>query len=81
MPGPFKDRVYRLQGWLSPVLLAGGRMLGTWRQETSGRRLQVTIEPFTKVPGTVRRQAEHEAERLATWTGATLDIAWADPSG
>jgi hypothetical protein len=56
-------------------------MLGTWRQETSGRRLQVTIEPFTKVPGTVRRQAEHEAERLATLTGATLDIAWADPSG
>jgi hypothetical protein len=52
-------------------------MLGTWRQETSGRRLQVTIEPFTKVAGTVRRQAEH----LATWTGATLDIAWADPSG
>jgi hypothetical protein len=77
MPGPFKDRVYRPQGWLSPVLLAGGRMLGTWRQETSGRRLQVTIEPFTKVAGTVRRQAEH----LATWTGATLDIAWADPSG
>src|SRR6266511_3311681 len=27
MPGPFKDRVYRPQGWLSPVLLARGRML------------------------------------------------------
>jgi hypothetical protein len=81
MPGPFKDRVYRPQGWLSPVLLAGGRMLGTWRQETSGRRLRVSIEPFTKVPGAVRRQAEHEAERLATWTGAALDLAWADPSG
>lgn len=79
MPGPFKDRVYRPQGWLSPVLLAGGRMLGTWRQETRGRRLVVTIEPFAKVPAAVRRRAEHEAERLAAWSGATLDLAWADP--
>src|SRR6266508_3678105 len=46
-----------------------------------GRRLQVTIEPFAKLPTTVRRQAEHEAERLATWTGATLDLAWADLQG
>src|SRR6266508_3096849 len=81
MPGPFKDRVYRPQGWLSPVLLARGRMLGTWRQDLKGRRLQVTIEPFAKLPTTVRRQAEHEAERLATWTGATLDPAWADLQG
>jgi hypothetical protein len=77
MPGPFKDRVYRPQGWLSPVLLAGGRMLGTWRQEPKGRRLMVTIEPFAKLPAAVRRRAEHEAERLATWTGADLELAWA----
>jgi hypothetical protein len=80
MPGPFKDRVYRPQGWLSPVLLAGGRMLGTWRQEPKGRRLQVTVEPFAKVPATVRRQTGQEAERLAAWTGASLELAWADPS-
>jgi hypothetical protein len=78
MPGPFKDRVYRPQGWLSPVLLAGGRMMGTWRQEQKGRRLGVTIEPFAKLRAAVRRQAEHEAERLAAWTGAALDLAWAD---
>ncbi|MET0228238.1 MAG: crosslink repair DNA glycosylase YcaQ family protein, partial [Actinomycetes bacterium] len=28
LPGPFKARVYRPQGWLSPVLLVGGRMEG-----------------------------------------------------
>jgi len=78
MPGPFKDRVYRPQGWLSPVLLARGRMLGTWRQDLKGRRLQVTIEPFAKLPTTVRRRAEHEAERLAAWTATTLDLTWSD---
>jgi uncharacterized protein YcaQ len=79
MPGPFKDRVYRPQGWLSPVLLAGGRMVGTWRQETRGRRLAVTIEPFTRLSTTVRRRAAAEAERLAAWTSATLDLTWSNP--
>jgi hypothetical protein len=79
MPGPFKERVHRSQGWLSPVLLAGGRMLGTWRQEASGKRLGVTIEPFTKLSAAVRRQAAAEAERLAAWTGTTLDLTWSEP--
>jgi hypothetical protein len=81
MPGPFKDRVYRPQGWLSPVLVAGGRMLGTWRTQSKGRRLEVTIEPFAKLSATVRRQAEDEAERLATWTATTLDLTWAVTAG
>jgi hypothetical protein len=76
-PGPFKQRIYRPQGWLSPVLLVGGRMDGTWRQEAKGRRLHVTIEPFTKLPAWARRAAEGEAERLADWNGAGLELAWA----
>jgi Winged helix DNA-binding domain len=78
MPGPFKDRIYRPQGWQSPVLLVGGRMDGTWRQETRGRRLRVTIEPFAEPPGSVRRAAEAEAERLAAFAGRELELAWAD---
>jgi hypothetical protein len=79
MPGPFKARVYRPQGWLSPVLLVGGRMDGTWRQETKGRRLLVTIEPFTgPPPAWARRAAEAEAERLAAFTGGELELRWAD---
>jgi hypothetical protein len=78
MPGPFKARVYRAQGWLSPVLLVDGRMDGVWRQETRGRRLSVTIEPFVEPPARVRRAAEAEAERLAAWTGTELELRWAD---
>lgn len=79
MPGPFKARVYRPQGWLSPVLLVGGRMDGVWRQETKGRRLLVTIEPFAGPPSArVRRAAEAEAERLAAWSGGQLELGWAD---
>jgi hypothetical protein len=79
MPGPFKARVYRPQGWLSPVLVVGGRMDGVWRQEAKGRRLLVTIEPFAgPPPARVRRAAEAEAERLAAWSGGQLELRWAD---
>jgi Winged helix DNA-binding domain len=76
LPGAFKDRVYRPQGWLSPVLLVNGRMQGTWRHEVKGRRVRVSVEPFVDLPARIRRAAEQEAERLATYTGATLELSW-----
>jgi uncharacterized protein YcaQ len=80
MPGPYKARVYRPQGWLSPVLAVGGRMAGVWRQEVRGRRLLVTVEPFAgPPPARVRRAAEREAERLAAFSGAELELRWAEP--
>ena len=70
MPGPYKPRVYRPQGWLSPVLLVGGRMEGVWRHEVKGRRVQVTVEPFAgPLPAWAMRAAEAEAERLAAFAG------------
>jgi hypothetical protein len=80
LPGPFKDRVYRQQGWLSPVLLVDGRMQGIWRHEVKGRRLRVSIEPFGKLTARTRQAAEHEAERLAAHLGAALDLDWTRPT-
>ena len=80
MPGPFADRVYRPQGWLSPILLVRGRMEGIWRHDLKGKRAAVSIEPFTPQPTWVIAAAEAEAERLATWFGATLDLSWSEPA-
>jgi len=46
LPGSFKERVYRSQGWLSPVVLVDGRMDGVWRHKRNGDRLVVEVEPF-----------------------------------
>jgi hypothetical protein len=80
MPGPFADRVYRPQGWLSPVLLVDGRMDGTWRHEAKGGRLHVQIEPFVELPARARRAAEAETERLAGYLGGRLELKWASPA-
>ena len=48
-----RARVYRPQGWLSPVLVVDGRIVGVWSHERSASGLEVAIEPF----GRVRRAA------------------------
>jgi Winged helix DNA-binding domain len=76
LPGPFRDRVYRPQGWLSPVLLVNGRMDGVWRHEVKGRGVHVSIEPFVELSAATRRAAEREAERLAAALGGPLQLTW-----
>ena len=71
-----KKRVYRNQGWISPVLLVNGRMDGVWKHERKGRRLTVTIEPFGKLPKWARKEAEAEAERLRAFLGGELELSW-----
>ena len=76
MPGPFKARVYRPQGWISPVLLVDGQLAGVWRHERKGKRLLVDVELFAPVPAAARRDAEEEAERLAAFLGGALELSW-----
>jgi winged helix DNA-binding protein len=71
-----REVVYRPQGWLSPVLLVGGRMAGTWRHVRKGRRLEVVVRPFTEAPAWVRRAAAGEADRLAAFFDAPLRFTW-----
>lgn len=74
MAGDFKALVHRPQGWVSPVLLVDGRIDGVWRHEKKGKRLVVDIEPFASVPKWVERGAEREAENLASFMGAPLEL-------
>jgi hypothetical protein len=76
LPDAAKGRVYRPQGWLSPVLLVDGRMAGVWRHERKGKHLTVEIEPFADLPAWARRGAEDEAARLAGFLGGSLALSW-----
>jgi len=71
-----RARVYRPQGWVSPVLLINGRMEGVWRHELRGSRVEVSIEPFARLPKWARILAEQEAERLAAFFGGVLKLRW-----
>jgi hypothetical protein len=76
LPAGLRTRVYRPQGWISPVLLVNGRMEGTWRHAIKNGRVEVVIEPFGRVAAWVRRGAGEEAERLAAFLGGALHLTW-----
>ncbi len=80
LPAPaaeLRGRIYRPQGWLSPVVVVDGLMEGVWRSDRKGARLVVTIELFRDLPAWARRAAAVEAERLAAFQGGTLDLRFA----
>lgn len=62
-----KARVYRPQGWISPVVLVDGRIAGIWKHEKKGTRIEVAVDLFEKVPAWARRKVERETERLAVF--------------
>ena len=80
-----RARVHRPQGWISAVLLAGGRVAGVWRHERRGGAIAIAIaieiEPFADPGAEVRERAEAEAARIAAFLGGEADVRWVQPAG
>ncbi len=72
-----RGRVYRPQGWLSPVLLVDGRIAGVWSHERRGPAVAVEVEPFKAVEPWVKAGVEAEANALAAFIGGELQLTWA----
>ncbi|HET8953973.1 MAG TPA: winged helix DNA-binding domain-containing protein [Solirubrobacteraceae bacterium] len=77
LPGDFRDRIYRPQGWLSPVVLVDGVMAGVWRHERRGRRVELAVEPFGRLSAAQRGAVADEAERLAAHLRGELALGYA----
>jgi hypothetical protein len=77
LPAAHRARVYRPQGWLSPVVLVDGRMAGIWLHERKGDRLVVEIEPFGRLPRAVKGGVQAESEALAAFLGGELELTFA----
>jgi hypothetical protein len=67
-------RVYRNQGWISPVVLVDGKVTGVWSYKMQGRTLLIQIEPFAKLSRAIRGAIEQEAASLAAFFDRTLAI-------
>jgi len=70
-------RVYRNQGWISPVVLIDGAIAGIWSHKVQGKKLLVNIEPFGKLSKLERAGIEREAESLALYHDASLELKFA----
>jgi uncharacterized protein YcaQ len=67
----FYKRVYRPQGWISPVVLRGGTIVGVWFPRTVGKTTTLRVELFGRATPDVRRAIEREAETMSAFLGTT----------
>jgi hypothetical protein len=65
-----RKRVYRSQGWVSPVVLVDGRAQGVWSHHQNKNDLTVRITPFSKISNSVSSRIKEEASDLGRFLGS-----------
>jgi hypothetical protein len=71
VPAARRAAVSRQSGWISPVVLAGGKICGTWEL----KRDEVRVAWFTEAGRPPRSALDGEVARLADLTGRPLRLA------
>jgi hypothetical protein len=61
----FYKRVYRNQGWISPVVLIDGQIAGVWSYKLLRKALEIEVELFAGVDSRIRKQIRDRAAELA----------------
>ena len=70
-------RIFRPQGWISPVLLVDGAAAGVWKHERRRSAIELRVEPFAALPDATRRAVADEAEQLGAFLGAPVRLSLA----
>jgi uncharacterized protein YcaQ len=65
----FYKRVYRPQGWISPTVLQGGRVVGVWFQKAVGREMVLDVQIFGRATPALRDAIAAEADALSAFLG------------
>jgi hypothetical protein len=78
MPVDRHEAVHRVAGWVSPVVIIDGRVAGTW-ELASGKRGGISVQPFSRWRGGVRKELATEADRIAAFLDRSLPVSIASP--
>ncbi|MGH9580663.1 MAG: DNA glycosylase AlkZ-like family protein, partial [Terriglobales bacterium] len=69
-------RVYRAAGWISPVILLNGRVIGTWARARKGKGISLAVTPFAKLDRQLRAAIEEEAVSLGAYLEAACQVVY-----
>jgi hypothetical protein len=76
IPTAHLSRVSRTAGWISPVVLVGGRVAGVWTSGRAGDRLDVTVELFGRITAALRRSIEAATDKVGEAHGANVRVRY-----
>jgi uncharacterized protein YcaQ len=80
LPAKHYKKVYRNQGWISPVVLLGGQVAATWAYKFKGAKLQISIQPFETLRRPVREAITAESQALSQYFRSELEIRFEKPA-
>lgn len=66
----YYKRIYRNQGWISPVILVNGRAAGIWSYARERGKAKVQLELFEKLSKPLVASLAAESKRTADWLDA-----------
>ena len=66
-----RKKIYRNQGWVSPVVLVNGQAEGVWSHVQKRDRLEITILPFNKLSPGICSRLKEEASDLGRFLECT----------
>jgi len=81
--GIYKRLIFRLQGWISAVILVNGSIQGVWQSSTRRSQTFVKIRLFCSPTALIQKGIEDEVERLKGFfkTNVLLEYEHLSPSG
>ena len=74
-----RGEVSRVAGWIAPVLVADGRIAGTWRSERTGGRTSIAVRPFEPLLPARRGEVEAVSQSWAGMLGDPVAVSWEEP--
>jgi hypothetical protein len=72
----YYKRVYRNQGWISPVILLDGEVVAVWSSKRASKVLSLEVHPFRKLPKKVRDFIQKQAASLGSFLGTAVEVAF-----
>lgn len=74
LPAAYQKKVYRAQGWISPVVLVAGRIVGVWEHAINRNGVAVTVTLFDAVTQPIKECIAAEAEALDTFLDSRVTL-------
>jgi hypothetical protein len=76
LPKQHQRLVFRPQGWISAVVLAGGIVKGVWETKSSRAQATVQVRPFSAPTPTLREGIAAEVERLGAYWNKKVEVVY-----
>ena len=71
VPSKQRPSVYRAQGWIAPVVLVNGQVIGVWETSLEKRHLYVQVTKFEPIPQRTAAGIREEALKLGQFLGVS----------